>query len=214
MVQRVCLYIPVFWTYCVSGLCLLACVNVLCVFFLVISILGMHIFGCKFSLKTEAGDTVPDRKNFDSLLWAIVTVFQVKQKKCCKHFLCDLLNRNSNRNHLSIACILFPKWSDTYGFMCVCVCVCLYVCACVCVCVHACMRACVRACVPVCGCLHVCVFLLCRSWPRRTGTSCCITAWPPPLPWLLSTLWRSWPLETTSCSTCSSPSWWRASRRR
>lgn len=42
------------------------------------SILGMHIFGCKFSLKTEAGDTVPDRKNFDSLLWAIVTVFQVQ----------------------------------------------------------------------------------------------------------------------------------------
>lgn len=41
------------------------------------SILGMHIFGCKFSLKTDAGDTVPDRKNFDSLLWAIVTVFQV-----------------------------------------------------------------------------------------------------------------------------------------
>uniref|UniRef100_A0AAV2KN55 Ion transport domain-containing protein n=1 Tax=Knipowitschia caucasica TaxID=637954 RepID=A0AAV2KN55_KNICA len=41
------------------------------------SILGMHIFGCKFSLKTEAGDTVPDRKNFDSLLWAIVTVFQI-----------------------------------------------------------------------------------------------------------------------------------------
>ncbi|CAL9694027.1 unnamed protein product [Knipowitschia caucasica] len=37
----------------------------------------MHIFGCKFSLKTEAGDTVPDRKNFDSLLWAIVTVFQI-----------------------------------------------------------------------------------------------------------------------------------------
>lgn len=41
------------------------------------SILGMHIFGCKFSIKTETGDTVPDRKNFDSLLWAIVTVFQV-----------------------------------------------------------------------------------------------------------------------------------------
>ncbi|KAK2817421.1 hypothetical protein Q5P01_025612 [Channa striata] len=32
---------------------------------------------CKFSLKTETGDTVPDRKNFDSLLWAIVTVFQI-----------------------------------------------------------------------------------------------------------------------------------------
>lgn len=37
----------------------------------------MHIFGCKFSLRTDTGDTVPDRKNFDSLLWAIVTVFQV-----------------------------------------------------------------------------------------------------------------------------------------
>ncbi len=26
----------------------------------------------------DNGDTVPDRKNFDSLLWAIVTVFQVR----------------------------------------------------------------------------------------------------------------------------------------
>ncbi|XP_062838985.1 voltage-dependent T-type calcium channel subunit alpha-1I isoform X4 [Anolis carolinensis] len=43
----------------------------------IISILGMHIFGCKFSLRTDTGDTVPDRKNFDSLLWAIVTVFQI-----------------------------------------------------------------------------------------------------------------------------------------
>ena len=53
------------------------------------SILGMHIFGCKFSLKTETGDTVPDRKNFDSLLWAIVTVFQVINTslfgKACRH---------------------------------------------------------------------------------------------------------------------------------
>ncbi|KAL7982431.1 hypothetical protein Chor_010029, partial [Crotalus horridus] len=30
-----------------------------------------------FSLRTDTGDTVPDRKNFDSLLWAIVTVFQI-----------------------------------------------------------------------------------------------------------------------------------------
>lgn len=44
------------------------------------SILGMHLFGCKFSLKLENGDTIPDRKNFDSLLWAIVTVFQVKAR--------------------------------------------------------------------------------------------------------------------------------------
>ena len=38
----------------------------------------MHLFGCKFSQVTENGDTIPDRKNFDSLLWAIVTVFQVR----------------------------------------------------------------------------------------------------------------------------------------
>ncbi|XP_016313568.1 voltage-dependent T-type calcium channel subunit alpha-1I-like, partial [Sinocyclocheilus anshuiensis] len=48
----------------------------LMLFIFIFSILGMHIFGCKFSLKTDTGDTVPDRKNFDSLLWAIVTVFQ------------------------------------------------------------------------------------------------------------------------------------------
>ncbi|XP_028830078.1 voltage-dependent T-type calcium channel subunit alpha-1I-like isoform X2 [Denticeps clupeoides] len=49
----------------------------LMLFIFIFSILGMHIFGCKFSQKTETGDTVPDRKNFDSLLWAIVTVFQI-----------------------------------------------------------------------------------------------------------------------------------------
>ncbi|RVE75920.1 hypothetical protein OJAV_G00003750 [Oryzias javanicus] len=49
----------------------------LMLFIFIFSILGMHIFGCKFSLKTETGDTVSDRKNFDSLLWAIVTVFQI-----------------------------------------------------------------------------------------------------------------------------------------
>ncbi|XP_054441371.1 voltage-dependent T-type calcium channel subunit alpha-1G isoform X1 [Pteronotus mesoamericanus] len=42
----------------------------------VISILGMHLFGCKFASERD-GDTLPDRKNFDSLLWAIVTVFQI-----------------------------------------------------------------------------------------------------------------------------------------
>nr|XP_020838314.1 voltage-dependent T-type calcium channel subunit alpha-1I isoform X1 [Phascolarctos cinereus]XP_020838315.1 voltage-dependent T-type calcium channel subunit alpha-1I isoform X1 [Phascolarctos cinereus]XP_020838316.1 voltage-dependent T-type calcium channel subunit alpha-1I isoform X1 [Phascolarctos cinereus] len=49
----------------------------LTLFIFIFSILGMHIFGCKFSLRTDSGDTVPDRKNFDSLLWAIVTVFQI-----------------------------------------------------------------------------------------------------------------------------------------
>ncbi|XP_044089982.1 voltage-dependent T-type calcium channel subunit alpha-1H isoform X3 [Neovison vison] len=48
----------------------------LTLFIFIFSILGMHLFGCKFSLTTDTGDTVPDRKNFDSLLWAIVTVFQ------------------------------------------------------------------------------------------------------------------------------------------
>uniref|UniRef100_A0A667ILJ3 Calcium voltage-gated channel subunit alpha1 H n=1 Tax=Lynx canadensis TaxID=61383 RepID=A0A667ILJ3_LYNCA len=49
----------------------------LMLFIFIFSILGMHLFGCKFSLTTDTGDTVPDRKNFDSLLWAIVTVFQI-----------------------------------------------------------------------------------------------------------------------------------------
>ncbi|XP_056315197.1 voltage-dependent T-type calcium channel subunit alpha-1I-like [Danio aesculapii] len=49
----------------------------LMLFIFIFSILGMHIFGCKFSLKNDSGDTIPDRKNFDSLLWAIVTVFQI-----------------------------------------------------------------------------------------------------------------------------------------
>uniref|UniRef100_A0A8C4SBJ3 Voltage-dependent T-type calcium channel subunit alpha-1H n=1 Tax=Erpetoichthys calabaricus TaxID=27687 RepID=A0A8C4SBJ3_ERPCA len=49
----------------------------LMLFIFIFSILGMHLFGCKFSLTTDNGDTIPDRKNFDSLLWAIVTVFQI-----------------------------------------------------------------------------------------------------------------------------------------
>ncbi|KAM9744886.1 voltage-dependent T-type calcium channel subunit alpha-1H isoform 2-T2 [Menidia menidia] len=49
----------------------------LMLFIFTFSILGMHLFGCKFSLRMENGDTIPDRKNFDTLLWAIVTVFQI-----------------------------------------------------------------------------------------------------------------------------------------
>lgn len=45
------------------------------------SILGMNLFGCKFCDKTDGDDdTQCDRKNFDSLLWALVTVFQVKMQ--------------------------------------------------------------------------------------------------------------------------------------
>ncbi|KAK5850441.1 hypothetical protein PBY51_001322 [Eleginops maclovinus] len=50
----------------------------LMLFIFIFSILGMHLFGCKFGSEVLANkDTVPDRKNFDSLLWAIVTVFQI-----------------------------------------------------------------------------------------------------------------------------------------
>ncbi|XP_053327694.1 voltage-dependent T-type calcium channel subunit alpha-1H isoform X2 [Spea bombifrons] len=49
----------------------------LMLFIFIFSILGMHLFGCKFTLRTDNGDTITDRKNFDSLLWAIVTVFQI-----------------------------------------------------------------------------------------------------------------------------------------
>ncbi|XP_062868964.1 voltage-dependent T-type calcium channel subunit alpha-1H [Trichomycterus rosablanca] len=49
----------------------------LMLFIFTFSILGMHLFGCKFGEVMENGDTIPDRKNFDSLLWAIVTVFQI-----------------------------------------------------------------------------------------------------------------------------------------
>ena len=38
------------------------------------SILGMQLFGCKFCDQTTG---FCDRKNFDSLLWATITVFQV-----------------------------------------------------------------------------------------------------------------------------------------
>ncbi|XP_061561374.1 voltage-dependent T-type calcium channel subunit alpha-1G isoform X3 [Phycodurus eques] len=48
----------------------------LMLFIFIFSILGMHLFGCKFGSERD-GDTFPDRKNFDSLLWAIVTVFQI-----------------------------------------------------------------------------------------------------------------------------------------
>uniref|UniRef100_H3CN28 Voltage-dependent T-type calcium channel subunit alpha n=1 Tax=Tetraodon nigroviridis TaxID=99883 RepID=H3CN28_TETNG len=47
----------------------------LMLFIFIFSILGMHL-GCKFGSERD-GDTLPDRKNFDSLLWAIVTVFQI-----------------------------------------------------------------------------------------------------------------------------------------
>ena len=41
----------------------------------------MNLFGCKFCETMKGSSDVEcDRKNFDSLLWAIVTVFQVPTK--------------------------------------------------------------------------------------------------------------------------------------
>lgn len=66
------------------------------------SILGMNLFGCKFCETMKGSSDVEcDRKNFDSLLWAIVTVFQVPTKK-------KILFHVSSRGHFdfSIYCIL------------------------------------------------------------------------------------------------------------
>jgi len=37
----------------------------------------MHLFGCKFCAPALVGTKACGRKNFDTLLWAIITVFQV-----------------------------------------------------------------------------------------------------------------------------------------
>jgi len=37
----------------------------------------MNLFGCKFCSTNKNGTITKDRKNFDSLLWATITVFQV-----------------------------------------------------------------------------------------------------------------------------------------
>ncbi|XP_054168183.1 voltage-dependent T-type calcium channel subunit alpha-1H-like [Oppia nitens] len=49
----------------------------LLLFIFIFSILGMNLFGCKFCRKTPENTIQCDRKNFDSLLWALVTVFQI-----------------------------------------------------------------------------------------------------------------------------------------
>lgn len=41
----------------------------------------MNLFGCKFCDNQNTDEDVEcDRKNFDTLLWALVTVFQVMNK--------------------------------------------------------------------------------------------------------------------------------------
>ena len=49
----------------------------LTIFIFTAAILGMHLFGAKIIID---GETV--RHNFDSLLWALITVFQVRMFVC------------------------------------------------------------------------------------------------------------------------------------
>ena len=46
-------------------------------FIFIFSTLGMHLFGCKFFEYDDEGNMVHDRKNFNSLFWAMITIFQV-----------------------------------------------------------------------------------------------------------------------------------------
>lgn len=78
------------------------CVCVYC------SILGMHLFGCKFGLRQDSGDTLPDRKNFDSLLWATVTVFQVRQTSSHAPSLGDTHAQSTQRHRRYLIWRNFP----------------------------------------------------------------------------------------------------------
>lgn len=48
------------------------------IFIFTASILGMNLFGGKYSFPDGKGNVVKARANFDDLFWALVTVFQVK----------------------------------------------------------------------------------------------------------------------------------------
>ena len=50
------------------------------------SILGMHLFGGKFQFSDEDGQLVTSRANFDTLFWALVTVFQVGWNNLISNF--------------------------------------------------------------------------------------------------------------------------------
>ncbi|XP_040894614.1 voltage-dependent T-type calcium channel subunit alpha-1H-like [Toxotes jaculatrix] len=44
---------------------------------LIFSVIGMCLFGGKFNCHTQDESSINERKNFDSLLWSMVTVFQI-----------------------------------------------------------------------------------------------------------------------------------------
>lgn len=51
--------------------------GLLVLFIFIFSILGMNLFGCKFCETLPDGTERCDRKNFNTLLWSLVTVFQI-----------------------------------------------------------------------------------------------------------------------------------------
>ena len=50
----------------------------LALFIFTASVLGMNLFGGKYTFEDEIGGKVTARANFDDLFWALVTVFQVR----------------------------------------------------------------------------------------------------------------------------------------
>lgn len=51
--------------------------GLLFLFIFAFAILGMNLFGGKFKFPNKEGKSVTSRSNFDSFLWAMVSVFQV-----------------------------------------------------------------------------------------------------------------------------------------
>ena len=69
--------------------------SLLCLFIFIFSILGMNLFGCKFCSQASDGTKLCERKNFDSLLWAIITVFQVLTQEDWNEVLYNGMDRTS-----------------------------------------------------------------------------------------------------------------------
>jgi hypothetical protein len=70
--------------------------SLLILFIFIFSILGMNLFGCKFCLKLSNNTRVCERKNFDSLLWAIITVFQVLTQEDWNEVLYNGMDKTSS----------------------------------------------------------------------------------------------------------------------
>ena len=70
--------------------------SLLLLFIFIFSILGMNLFGCKFCIKLEDGSRLCERKNFDSLLWACITVFQVLTQEDWNEVLYNGMDRTSS----------------------------------------------------------------------------------------------------------------------